>query len=169
MLIHASPRSGTANTIEGDAHIVISLDAEGSSARVRAYRRGEWDSSYATKPAEAMPAEIAKLIAELQAQIAVPHHDPDAAGLSVAVATARLDKDRAGDEVISGAGSVSPSVATEARLRTKQTEEEAARARAVDAAGCSCLRSTLAQYESLSDRLTIDPQHVAALPSLAPR
>lgn len=69
MLIHASPRSGNAHAIEGAAHIVISLDAEGGGARIYSYRRGEWYSSHATKPAEAMPVEIQKLILELLDQL----------------------------------------------------------------------------------------------------
>lgn len=69
MLIHASPRSGTACAIEGAAHIVISLDAEGGGARIQAYRRGSWYSLYATKPVEVIPAEVQKLIPELLDQL----------------------------------------------------------------------------------------------------
>lgn len=69
MLIHASRRSGIASALAGDAHIVVSLHVASGVAMLRSFAHGEFDSEYAALPLAALPAEVGKLLEELQAQL----------------------------------------------------------------------------------------------------
>lgn len=71
MLIHASPRPGAqaATLIEGEAHIVIAINAKGET-HLRAYFKGGFDSSYCAMGDERLlQRELPKLLAELRGQI----------------------------------------------------------------------------------------------------
>lgn len=69
MLIHVEPSRDNFRVIDGKAHIVISLDAQGNAA-MRAYFCDRPDSSYGNLPdAKLLHRELPKLLAELREQL----------------------------------------------------------------------------------------------------
>ena len=74
MLINIENRRDTVTTIEGQAHIVISLDAKGA-LRLQAFSFGAFDCSFCRMDDQRlMQRELPHLLAELRMQIELGRH-----------------------------------------------------------------------------------------------
>ena len=69
MLIHVDAHTRSPRRIEGEAHIVIAVRADGSTL-LQSFCRGRLDASYAELTDEALQPEVGRLLNELRAQCA---------------------------------------------------------------------------------------------------
>lgn len=68
MLMHVDTERDCAQVIQGKAHIVVVLDAQGR-ASLRGYFSGRHDSTYAVMDDARLGREITKLLGELRDQL----------------------------------------------------------------------------------------------------
>lgn len=68
MLIHASKSGRGVSQIPGEAHIVISIQADGRLG-LCAYRRGEFNAVYAAGDERQTLARVPRLLQELQEEL----------------------------------------------------------------------------------------------------